>query len=256
MINKLLPVAVPSFMSLFLLSGCGASDAERDEGGAVAEVEVSDDVEHQEGSQLPEDNADDEADREEEASAQEGESPVPSLENEPEPHEMSHSLREDSSWYLFAPDEYHSAQEWETSETSPTFDTDAETIDGFSCGVGSEHYQGNWYLDIEMGWYVSADHDVTVQSVRVVDDERATSGGTELSVLMGPLPCSAWRAAVQNEGINSDLYPRQIHVSEATVTTMIGRDSLAEQIMDANSEAPDIRSDEVTSVYYRFELEG
>lgn len=237
MYDKMTHISAFSVLSLLLLTGCGGAG---DSGAEDETAEPDTDVEETE----------EETETEEE---EEEEPPVPSLEDDPEPHEMSHALRDDSDWYLYAPTDYHNAQEWEASEDSPTYDTDAERIEEYSCGVGSTHYQGNWYSDAPLGAYLPAGYQPQVADFNV-NDADTTSDGTEMSVAI-TIPCGTWVAAVEAEGLNPDLYTRQIHFTEEAATSLLSLDQIAEGVLALDSEAPDLRGDEITEVYYRVVLD-
>lgn len=234
MYHKITHISAFSVLSLLLLTGCGGT------GDSGAEGETAEpDTEVEE--------------TEEETEEEEEEAPVPSLEDDPEPHEMSHALRDDSDWYLFAPADYHNAQEWEASGDSPTYDTDAERIEEYSCVLGSTHYQGNWYSDAALGAYLPAGYQPQVADFNVSDAD-TPSGETEMSVAM-TIPCETWAAAVEAEGLNPDLYTRQIHFTEEAATSLLSLDQIAEGVLALDPEAPDLRSDEVPEVYYRVVLD-
>lgn len=237
MYDKMTHISAFSVLSLLLLTGCGGAG---DSGAEDETAEPDTDVEETE----------EETETEEE---EEEEPPVPSLEDDPEPHEMSHALRDDSDWYLYAPTDYHNAQEWEASEDSPTYDTDAERIEEYSCGVGSTHYQGNWYSDAPLGAYLPAGYQPQVADFNV-NDADTTSDGTEMSVAI-TIPCGTWVAAVEAEGLNPDLYTRQIHFTEEAATSLLSLDQIAEGVLALDPEAPDLRGDEITEVYYRVVLD-
>lgn len=229
-----LPMAVLSMVGVLLLSSCVETDDE------PADPQYED---HDTSATEEPGNGDENG---------EGDPPIPSLDEHPEPHLMTYGNREEIDWYLFAPEDYHDAGEWETSPDSPTYGTSPESIDEFSCGLGSVHYQGNWKTGAELGSYLPEGYEVEVVRARFVE-EGIVTGGTEASVFLS-IPCETWTAAVESYGINPDLYPRQIILTEEAAASLMSIDDIAEQILLQDPDAPDIRSEEVELVFFRPEL--
>lgn len=165
------------------------------------------------------------------------------------PHEMSHTLDDSAEWYLYEPTAYHDAQTWEADEDSPTYGTSEERLEEISCGVASNHYQGAWYADVALGEYLPEDFTPEVVDFNVAE-EGTPSGETEMSVLIS-IPCETWTAAVEEEGLNPDILTRHLHFTEEAATSLKDLDAIAGGVLELDSEAPDLRSEEVGAVYYR-----
>ena len=165
------------------------------------------------------------------------------------PHEMSHTLDDSAEWYLYEPTAYHDAQTWEADEDSPTYETSEERLEEISCGVASNHYQGAWYADVALGEYLPPDYTPEVLAFNV-EDEDTPSGEPEMSVQIS-IPCETWVDAVEEEGINPDVLTRHLHLTEEAATSLMTQDELAGGVLELDSEAPDLRSEDVGAVYYR-----
>lgn len=182
----------------------------------------------------------------------------PEREVKPEDEWMSNyvsaEIMADTGMHLFDPYEFHPLVGWEPDEQAELAPTQGSGYD--VCSINSA-YWGIFYLDQPLEEFTNyASEETNLDNVAVQYDARDSHGGMDVIVNI-PVTCESWGYIVDTYGINQNISPKQVLLSEEVAYSIVDIDALAErEIRDSHEANPlDIRDTErVHQIYYRFDV--